>query len=244
MAAARRTDRKQSGVGKMAERENVEIETGGGGVIMPSGTSGNDKFYASGTVDYWNGGAGWDTVSYWYSTSAVGIYLNNMSANWGAAAGDVYAGVEVIDGSRFNDTLVGDAGANAFWGDAGNDYLSGGAGSDTLGGGSGYDTFAFAAALGTSNVDTINDFDVAAGEAILLSRNVFLNIREHELGIFDNAFTKGTAATSTSHRLIYNASTGELFYDADGVGGAAQIKFAVLEKGLALSAQNFSMGWF
>jgi serralysin len=242
MAAAR----KRSRVGKMAEIENVQIDTGGSGggaVVMQNGTSGNDKFYASSNVDAWNGGAGWDTVSYWYATSAVGIYLSNMSANWGAASGDSYSNVEVIDGTRFNDTLVGDAGANAFWGDAGNDYLAGGAGSDTLGGGDGFDTFVFGAALGTSNVDTINDFDVAAGEAMLLSRSVFLNIREHELGIADSAFTKGTAATSASHRLIYNASTGDVFYDPDGAGGAAQVKFAIIAKNLALTAENFKMAW-
>jgi len=207
------------------------------------GTSGNDKFFANSWSESFVGGAGWDTVSYWYSTTAVQIYLNNVSANGTGAYGDTYSGIEVIDGSRFNDTLVGDAGANAFWGDAGNDYLSGGGGCDTLGGGSGYDTFAFGAALGTSNVDTINDFDAAAGEAMILSRNVFLNIREHELGIFDTAFTKGAAATSASHRLIYNPSTGEVFYDADGVGGAAQVKFAIIAKDLALTAENFKMGW-
>jgi len=48
----------------MAERENVEIDTGGG-VVMQYGTAGNDKFYASGSADAWSGGSGWDTVSYW-----------------------------------------------------------------------------------------------------------------------------------------------------------------------------------
>jgi serralysin len=232
----------------MAIRENVGNETdgsnGAGNYMYQYGTAGNDRFYATAGSDFFVGGAGWDTVSYWYSTNAVQIYMNNVSANALGAYGDTYSGIEVIDGSRLNDTLVGDAGNNAFWGDDGNDYLAGGLGSDTLGGGSGFDTFAFSGALGASNVDTINDLDAAAGETIYLSRDVFLNIRTHELGIFDNAFTKGTAATSDTHRLIYNPSTGDLFYDADGVGGAAQVKFAVLAKDLvALSAQNFQMAW-
>jgi Ca2+-binding RTX toxin-like protein len=54
-----------------------------------------------------------------------------------------------------------------------------------------------------------------------------------------NAFKLGAAATSTAHRIIYNQATGELFYDADGTGSAAQIKFAVIANQAQLSAANF-----
>jgi len=163
-----------------------------------------------------------------------------MRANWGAASGDVYSGVEVIDGSRFNDTIVGDAGANAFWGDAGNDYLSGGAGSDTLGGGSGADTFHFSGALGTSNVDTINDFSVVEGDRVELDGSVF-KIAVTQFHLSDYQFTVGPAATTSSQRIIYNNYTGELFYDQDGAGGAAQIKFADIAKYLNLKAGMFAI---
>jgi Ca2+-binding RTX toxin-like protein len=40
--------------------------------------------------------------------------------------------------------------------------------------------------------------------------------------------------------VIYNSGTGELFYDADGSGGLAQVKIAQLSSGLALSYTSFS----
>ncbi len=40
--------------------------------------------------------------------------------------------------------------------------------------------------------------------------------------------------------MIYNSSTGELFYDHDGLGSVAQVKIAQLASGLALSAASFS----
>ncbi|MBJ6125906.1 hypothetical protein JAO75_10875, partial [Microvirga sp. BT325] len=55
------------------------------------------------------------------------------------------------------------------------------------------------------------------------------------------AFTTGAAATSSSHRIVYDKATGGLFYDADGTGSIAQVQFAKLSAGLALSAANFGL---
>jgi Ca2+-binding RTX toxin-like protein len=52
-------------------------------------------------------------------------------------------------------------------------------------------------------------------------------------------FKLGPAATTAAHRIVYHQATGELFYDADGVGGAAQVKFAVIANHAQLSAANF-----
>ena len=53
-------------------------------------------------------------------------------------------------------------------------------------------------------------------------------------------FGVGAGATTWAQRVIYNGSTGELFYDADGSGALAQVKIAQLSSGLALSAASFS----
>ena len=203
-----------------------------------SGGNGDDKLYGGADADHLNGGAGRDTASYWDAASGVEVHLGNTSANKGEAAGDSYVSIEVVDGSRYNDILVGDAGSNIFWGDAGNDALNGGAGADILGGGAGSDTFIFNTALGSSNVDTINDFSVAGGDFIQLSTSVF-SIDMFGDTLASHQFTKGSAATSSAHRIVYNTTTGELFYDADGAGGMAQIKFANIGKDLALRADMF-----
>ena len=45
-----------------------------------------------------------------------------------------------------------------------------------------------------------------------------------------DTFHKGKAAADAEDRVIYDSKTGALYYDPDGVGGASQIKFAVLSK--------------
>ena len=110
----------------------------------------DEVFYPRSGVDVIKGGAGSDTVSYWnasaiahplkpieYSPSAPGVRvdLSDPSTNTLDAAGDTYIGIKNVEGSYFNDTLIGDDGDNQLAGLAGNDTLEGGAGDDILYGG-------------------------------------------------------------------------------------------------------------
>jgi Ca2+-binding RTX toxin-like protein len=56
-----------------------------------------------------------------------------------------------------------------------------------------------------------------------------------------SAFKLGTAATTTAHRIVYDQASGALYYDADGVGGAAQVQFAKVNPSTALTAAHFQM---
>ncbi len=47
------------------------------------------------------------------------------------------------------------------------------------------------------------------------------------------------ALTDTNDRLVYNRTTGSLFYDADGRGGVAAFKLAALNPGVAISTADF-----
>src|SRR5215211_3070002 len=124
----------------------------------------------------------------------------------GGGSGDV--GVVVV-GEGGNDTLLGKGGGDYLFGGTGNDTLDSGFGGDVLNGGAGADTFRFSTALGAGNVDTLQDFSVAEGDRILLSRSVFAAAGYDALA--SSAFALGTAATTAAHRIVYNQTTGELF---------------------------------
>ncbi len=125
----------------------------------------------------------------------------------------------------------------------GNDFanvLNGGLGNDILTGGLGTDVFLFNTALdATANVDRIVDFS-GAGERIRLSDDVFTTLAPGNLS--NNFFVNGSAALDANDRILYDAATGTLRYDADGVGTFFQsIVFAVLDNNFALSNTDFQI---
>jgi Ca2+-binding RTX toxin-like protein len=132
--------------------------------------------------------------------------------------------------------VVGNTGSNILRGGAGDDLLVGGAGKDTLVGGIGNDTFLFNAPLGSTNIDKINDYS-APNDTIQLENTFFTGFVPGWLSAA--AFHTGTGAHDASDHIIYNATTGDLFFDEDGLGGSAALKFATLTPGLAITADDF-----
>src|SRR6266567_226395 len=101
--------------------------TGMAGVDHLYGGAGHDTIVGGGGADILDGGTGTDTVDYSASSGGVTVNLGNAGAQSGGdAAGDILSNFENITGSAFNDTLIGDAGANVLTGGAGNDVLIGG----------------------------------------------------------------------------------------------------------------------
>jgi serralysin len=106
-------------------------------------------------------------------------------------------------------------------GRGGNDTLAGAGGNDTLIGGAGNDNFVFAES-GTANADQITDFAPGA-DKLALDSDAF-GLSEGNFAAGDARFFAGAAAHDADDRVIYNSSTGQLYYDADGIGaGAAQL---------------------
>ena len=137
-----------------------------------------------------------------------------------------------------NDQLYGGSSKDTLKGGAGADLLDGGAGKDVLKGGTGADAFLFNSHLGSGNVDKIVDFKVGV-DTILLDHSVFTAVGAP--GELDPAaFQIGAHAGDSQVRIVYNDATGALSYDKDGAGGADQVKFAKLEKGLAPQRSRLS----
>jgi Ca2+-binding RTX toxin-like protein len=56
-----------------------------------------------------------------------------------------------------------------------------------------------------------------------------------------SAFKLGTAATTIAHRIVYDQATGALYFDADGSKEGAQVQFAKVNPGTALTTSHFQL---
>jgi serralysin len=117
-----------------------DVLTGEAGNNVLAGLAGNDILQGGPGIDRLDGGEGMDLASYAGAPGPVTVYLN-ASSSTGSAGVDYFVAIEGFLGSVFNDTLVGNAGANVLRGDAGDDRLFGLDGDDMLRGGAGYDLF-------------------------------------------------------------------------------------------------------
>ena len=212
---------------------------GGAGADRMFGGAGNDTYYAENagdrvyetasvaTADNTDLG-GTDTVS-----SSIGFTLGKFVENLSLTGSANLGGV----GNELANTLIGNDGANTLKGlsgndtlkgGAGNDLLSGGDGKDALTGGTGNDFFIFDTA--PNSRDTINDFSHSEGDKIQLSKAVFKGFAYtgslHAEDFY--AAAGATKAHDATDRLIYNTTTGVLYYDVDGLGGAAAVAIATL----------------
>ena len=139
-------------------------------------------------------------------------------------------GSDFLSGGSRHDVIHGGKGAN---------HLDGKEGMDTLYGGLGKDTFEFRDAL--FRVDAIKDF-TPGHDHIALDPSIFQGMPEGSLQAAQ--FHIGPHATTADQRIIYQWSTGALFYDSDGVGGTNQVKFAQLSPHLSLHAGDLFVSDF
>jgi len=157
--------------------------------------------------------------------------------DWGNDTIYAGAGNDTLDGGFGRDVLYGEAGNDLFRGLEHNDRLYGGLGNDTMEGGSGRDIFVFNTTLNSRrNVDKMPDF--ATADTIQLENKIFTKLTKTG-PLSSSAFWIGSAAHDADDRIIYNESTGYLYYDQDGTGSKGAILFAKLEKNLALTHSDF-----
>ncbi len=240
--------RGNAGANRLAGNDGNDTLTGAAGSDTLEGGAGADVYFVTGgDVITESAGGGWDRVVSavsWTLAAEVENLLGSGSANVslngnalantiaGNAGHNVIGGLKANDsltGGAGNDTLQGGEGYDSLAGGSGDDVLIGGAGRDQLTGGAGADVFVFNSALVVgANVDTLTDFS-GGDDTLRLDADVF------------GAFTAGVAVTAAQYlaapgataaadalqRLVFDTSSGSLYYDADGAGGVAAIKFAI-----------------
>jgi Ca2+-binding RTX toxin-like protein len=136
---------------------------------------------------------------------------------------------ETVTGTAGNDLIKAGSGSDVLNGAGGHDTLSGGAGQDELTGGAGSDAFLFDTAPVKSSADLLLDFSLTDGDHIHLSRAAFTAFGAANVGMLSaSAFVAGKAATDADDRIIYDQSTGRIYYDADGAANGRQSAAAVL----------------
>ena len=98
----------------------------------------------------------------------------------------------------------------------------------------------FDSVLGTDS-DTITD--LAAGDLIVLDRNVFAALSGGTaLTAVEFSSAAGlSAATTAQQRILHDSTTGALRYDSDGTGGPVAVQFATLNVGAPVSAATFAL---
>ncbi|MEX8519820.1 MAG: putative Ig domain-containing protein [Leptothrix sp. (in: b-proteobacteria)] len=203
---------------------------GGAGADSMLGGLGNDTFGVDnvGDVVVENANEGTDTVISAISYT-LGANLENLTLH--------------ASGGAINGT--GNALGNVILGNAFNNVLAGGAGNDTLTGGLGSDHFVFNTALNaTTNVDTISDYAVGVDHidlAVAMFGGAGAIGALLAASFYSGAGLSGSTSAAQGAGIYYDTSTGSLYYDADGNGGVAAVKFASVTGHPALSAADFNV---
>jgi Ca2+-binding RTX toxin-like protein len=249
--------------------------SGGPGDDTLYGNEGNDVLYGGPGDDVLDGGPGTDWVSYaWASASwelvPTGVHIDlriEGPQDTRADGIDTITNVENVQGSRFDDRLIGTDGPNVLRGGAGNDVLIGGRGRDRLFGGTGDDWLdggpgndIIVGGLGKDYITTGAGQDVVLYESLsdssanAANRDVITDFTP-QLDVIDlaridaDSFTPGDQAFRFIGTAEFSGAAGELRYDHLGAGitivaadvtGDGVVDFEIQLSGrLRLSEANF-----
>ncbi len=198
---------------------------GGSGKDTLVGGNGNDPYVVDNVGDQViessaAGGTDWvqASVSYVLATNVENLTLTGTAAINGT-------------GNTLANLLLGNAANNVLNGGSGNDTLVGGNGNDVLYGGAGSDVFVFNfTPNATSNVDTIGDFQTGV-DKMQLSKAIFLALGASGTSLEKGQFWSGAGVVKghdADDRIVYNTTTGVLYYDADGSASTAAVQIALI----------------
>jgi len=149
--------------------------------------------------------------------------------------------IENAVGGRGNDLLIGNTANNVLNGGDGNDTLRPIQGNDTLTGGAGRDIFFFNTSPNNlTNHDRITDYNPAA-DTIQLENAVFTKLGAAGHTLNAAFFWAGAAAHDGNDYIVYNRSTGDLFYDLNANAAGSALLIANFANKPLLAASEFAI---
>lgn len=219
------------------------------------GNTGNNVLSGNTGNDYMRGGLGNDT----YYVHDAGDVTDEVNGGGGGANDIVLSyvtysalsgierltllGTSVINGvgrNLQNDIITGNSAANVLNGLSGNDTLDGGLGIDSLIGGVGLDIFKFTTAAAAANLDYVIDYSVA-DDTIQIDNAVFALLGGAGALVASLFKNLALGAQDANDVLVYNQTTGALFYDNNGLTAGGQFQIADFTNGLVLTSTEFTV---
>jgi Ca2+-binding RTX toxin-like protein len=259
-------DASATGTSKLNLTGNVSANTltGNDANNVLSGLAGNDTIHGRGGNDILDGGVGSDSLigGTGDDTYVVDNAGDTITEGSGEGTDLVKVGIATaggtftlsgnvenatltntvafnLTGNELGNVLTGNAAANTLNGGIGNDLILGKLGNDILTGGAGNDIFRFDTKPSSSaNVDTITDFGHLE-DLIQLENGIFTKLTATG-SLSDANFVAGNGvAADANDYVLYNTTSGNLYYDADGSGAGAAVQFATLTGHPTLTAADF-----
>jgi Ca2+-binding RTX toxin-like protein len=234
-----------NGVGKASElfggTNGDDKFKGLGGDDCMWGDGGNDVMDGGDDNDFADGGKGDDTIYGGNGFDMLRGDADNDEIYGGTGNDDMYGGegqdklfgedgADDLNGGNDKDLVSGGLGADLVKGQAGNDTLIGGQGNDVITGGGGNDRFVFDEPLNVTGTDQIRDFGLGA-DKLVFEKTIYTGLSGTSITAAQFLTAAGAiAATTSEQRFIYNQTTGDLRFDADGIGVAAATLIANLNR--------------
>ena len=185
------------------------------------GESDNDTFISEGWQNFFDGGAGTDTLSYelrdennTLGGTGVAIDLAQNFANTGAARVEEFASIENATGTNVGDDIFGSSVANVLRGRGGSDLIVGRGGNDRLDGGTGADEMIGGSGNDTYVVDNAGDIvdelnDGGSGTDTVQSSISFSLLQSARVGgVVENLTLVGNGAINATGNDLANLLTG------------------------------------
>jgi Ca2+-binding RTX toxin-like protein len=216
------------------------------------GEDGNDTFYLgnfTGGPNVVDGGADIDRVVFdsLFGSGSAYVDLTDQTLNNGRAANTTFRGIEIFEGTYYDDifigssaheTLIGGGGGDILVGNAGNDRLVGGTGSDAMAGGAGNDIFDLSDLTGSPFEWEGDQFlDFTSGQDKIRMYGAALGFNPGQVRLVSGPDAAPVVAAPT---LLFDSETSRLWWDQDGTSNVFQpVLVATLDNVTKLVATDF-----